>query len=549
MLVVLGGLFLWVPALLGWGGSVLPWLAGERLREEDDAGLAVRGFLGFLVLGTIGAALNAFAGLGPMLSAAAALAGLALFARAPRRNLGPLGRTDAFALVGLAALLAFVASGPIRHYDTGLYHLQALSWSRAGPLPAGLANLHRRFGLDSLWDPAAALLELPGLDGRGASLAPPLVLFLFGTAVWRAGRRAVTGRPDAATILLALGAVPLAVLATNGSVPSLSTDLPAAALTILSAHFLLRPSSTRSERGAALALALFAVLVKLSAAVWFLAVLLIVRTFPVGLLLPALAWAMRGITLSGYVVYPALVSRIGLLPWAAPAAIAREEIDRARSWARLPHGLPADESGGWAWLGPWAKSTTTRVSMLPLVLLLLLGLVTFFLARRRPAEPEAARPFVVTLAAAIASTLFWLWSAPDPRLGYGALFVLAALPLSASLPRLGLGASPPALRTLLAGGAAALLLLAGAVRLSHAGPWRPAALVPAAAPRAVVEARLTREGETVFVPVGDDRCWDAPRPCTPFFASDLVIERDLHGRPRVFWHPPAAPVTGGVGEK
>lgn len=541
MLAVLAGLLVWVPALIGWGDAILPALLSGRLREDDEAGLALAGFAGLGLLAVAGAALNLLTGLGPGISAAAAILGLALFARGGAQALCRLSRADMLALGGLLVALALLASGPIRLYDTALYHLQAVAWSAAGPIPAGLANLHRRFGFDSLWFPAAALLELPGLAGRSASLAPSLALFFFGAAAWSAGRKAVRGTAGAAGLLLALGVVPLAVLAVAEGVPSLSTDVPTAVLTILSAHFLLRPSPTGAERRAAAALAFFAVTVKLSAAVWLVAVVLAVRAFPPVLALAGLAWVLRGIALSGYLLFPAVATRLAFLPWATPAGIARDESLWVRSWSRLPNRRPEDVLAGWAWLGPWAKWTVTRLSVLPLVILFVGGIAALLLARRRPPVPESTRPALAALAVALASTLFWFWSAPDPRFGYGALYVLAALPLAAALPRLGLAEWPRRVRVALAGALGFGLAGAGGVFLLAGAGFRPTLLVPPAPPRPAVEERRTLEGESVNVPIGDNRCWDAPLPCTPYFHQDLVIERDGAGRPRAFAFAPAVP--------
>ena len=538
MLVVLAGLVIWIPALLGWGDAVLPAILGGRLREDDEAGLAVSGFAGLGVLAALGAALNLLTGLGPRLSVVVALVGLALFARQRAGALRRLSRGDVAALGALLVLLALIASGPIRLYDTGLYHMQAVAWTTAGPIPAGLANLHRRFGFDTLWYPTAGLLELPGFAQGSASLAPSLALFFFGAASWAAGRRAVAGTAGAAGLLLAFGVVPLAILATAEGIPSLSTDVPTAVLTILSAHFLLRPSPTRAEKSAAVALAFFAVTVKLSAAVFLLAVLLAVRVVP-WLLLPAgIAWVTRGIALSGYLLYPAVATRLSFLPWATPPSIARDEAMWVRSWARIPLASPEMTLSGWGWLGIWARATVGRLSVLPLVLLLLAGLAGLLLARRRPADPVETRSALATLAAALASTLFWIASAPDPRFGYGALFVLAAVPLASALPRLGLGEWPARVRIALAGVLGAGLGGAGILFLVAGAGFRPAWLVPAGAPRAAVEGRRTQEGETVWVPVGDNRCWGAPLPCTPYLRDDLLIARDAGGRPRVFSFPP-----------
>ena len=544
MLAVLAGLLVWVPALLGWGDAVLPALLGGRLREDDEAGFALSGFTGLGVLAALGAALNLLTGLGPSLSAAAALGGLALFARQRAAALRRLSPGDTAALGTLLALLALIASGPIRLYDTGLYHLQAVAWTTAGPIPAGLANLHRRFGFDTLWYPAAGLLELPGFAHRSASLAPSLALFFFGAASWAAGRKAVAGTARTAGLLLAFGVVPLAILATAEGVPSLSTDVPTAALTILSAHFLLRPSPTRAEKCAAVALAFFAVTVKLSAAVFLLGVLLAVRVVPWALVPAGIVWVTRGIALSGYLLYPSIATRLSFLPWATPPSIAREEAMWVRSWARIPLTRPEVTLSGWGWLGIWARATVGRLSVLPLLLLFLAGVAGLLLSRRRPADPAETRAVLVTLAAALASTLFWFASAPDPRFGYGSLFVLAAVPLAAALPRLGLGQWPGRVRVGFAGALGAGLAGAGILFLVAGAGFRPAWLVPAGAPRVAVEGRTTLEGETVWVPVADNRCWDAPLPCTPYLRRDLLIARDAAGRPRVFSFPTAMPPAG-----
>jgi hypothetical protein len=540
MLLVLAGLAVWVPALLGWGSLVLPGLLGGRLREDDDAGLALRGFAGLGVLGTAGAALNLLTGLGPLPASAAALIGLALFARDVKGATGTVTRGDALAFAGLVLLVAVVASGPIRLHDTGLYHLPAVGWTTAGPIPAGLANLHRRLGLNSLWFPAASLLELPLLGGRGAWLVSSLALVFFGSAVWKGAKSAAVGTGDAAGVVLALGAIPMFFVAITKGLPSLSTDLPVTVLTILSAQFLLRTPTTPVDRRAAVALAALAALVKLSAAVWFAMLLVAVRVVPAALALPAAAWAVRGIALSGYLVYPALWTRIPFLPWAVPLGVARDEIDWARSWGRLPGRHPAEVLSGWGWLGPWARVNAMRLSVLFLMGLLALGVVALVLARRhgvRRSAPVGAR---AVAAAAIASTLFWFLAAPDIRFGYGALFVLAALPLALALPETSVATWAIRLRSQIAFAAGVALLAFSAFLLRREGEWRPAAFVPPAPPRPVLEEQRTGDGETVRIPVADDRCWDAPRPCTPYFDPALVIERDAAGRPRVFWLPPPA---------
>ncbi len=544
MLAVLAALLVWIPAIVGWGTAAGRLFSREPLPGSDEASIAVPGFLGLLALSTAGAALHFVVPVGTAAAAAAAGLGLLFFLWSGRSLFAALSRSEAVLLAALLVALAALAAGPVRLHDTGLYHIPAVSWFPVGPLPIGLANLHRRFGFNSAWFPAAAFLGLPGLPGSSASVAAPLVLFFFGSAVLRALRTCVKGDPDVSRLLLASGAIPLVILALNEGVPSLSTDLPAAALTILAAHFLLRSPGSRAERGAAVALAFFAVTVKLSALVFFAGALLVARTFSWGLAGAAVVWGARGVALSGYLLYPFAESRLGSLWWALPARLAEGEIAWARSWARQPGRRPEVVLATWDWLGPWLKATILRLSVMPLEALLVVGLVSLGLAMRRPAPPEEAgsrkRALTVAMIAA-ASTVYWFVGAPDPRFGYGALFVLAALPLATALPRLGWAGWSVSSRATLAGLMGAGLAAAGLAFFLGGPGLRSAMLVPAPLPRPIVTSRRTSAGETIRKPDGDDRCWATPVPCTPYFNGSLEVTRDAAGRIRGFSYPASVP--------
>jgi hypothetical protein len=540
MLAVLAGLLVWIPALLGWGTAARRLAGIGALPDSDEASLAVTGFLGLLVLSVEGAALHFFVPVGMPASGAAAALGLVLFARAGRSAFGPAGRVDVVLLAALLLSLSALASGPVRLHDTGLYHLPAVSWFSAGPLPLGLANLHRRFGLNSAWFPAAAILGFPAIGLGSSSIASPLVLFFFGSAVLRSVKTCVSGRPDASRVLLALGALPLVTFALNESVPSLSTDLPAAALTILAAHLLLRFPGSRAERGSAVALAFFAVTVKLSALVFFAGTLLVARTFSWGLAGAAAVWGARGIALSGYVFYPLAATRLPFLWWAVPPSLARGEVEWARSWARQPGGRPDAVLASWDWLVPWLKGTLLRLSTMPLLALLVAGLAAAWLASRRPGPPEGSGSGRQTLGVALialTSSVYWFLGAPDPRFGYGALFVLAALPLAVSVPRFGREGGSVRARAAVATLMGASLAAAGLAFLLGGPGLHLRGLVPAALPRPEVTPRRTSAGEIVRVPDGDDRCWATPVPCTPYFRASLAVSRDAAGRIRGFSFP------------
>lgn len=58
-----------------------------------------------------------------------------------------------------------------------------------------------------------------------------------------------------------------------------------------------------------------------------------------------------------------------------------------------------------------------------------------------------------------------------------------------------------------------------------------------------VELKLFRtdSGLTLYVPTKDNRCFDAPLPCTPHPASDLVLKQGYDGRPKFVTNGPWLP--------
>ena len=80
-------------------------------------------------------------------------------------------------LVSLSVIVAdhtyAVAS---QHYDSGLYHLQSIIQITESPVVLGIANLHMRFGYNSLWFVDAAMLTIPGFGLSGAYLPNPLLM-------------------------------------------------------------------------------------------------------------------------------------------------------------------------------------------------------------------------------------------------------------------------------------------------------------------------------------------------------------------------------------
>lgn len=84
-------------------------------------------------------------------------------------------------LLLICIILATAAwtTGSPNHYDTGLYHNQAIQWIEKYGLVPGLGNLHNRFAYNSAFMPVQALFSLEWLTGRSLHTVNGYVCCLF----------------------------------------------------------------------------------------------------------------------------------------------------------------------------------------------------------------------------------------------------------------------------------------------------------------------------------------------------------------------------------
>jgi hypothetical protein len=138
--------------------------------------------------------------------------------------------------------------------------------------------------------------------------------------------------------------------------------------------------------------------------------------------LPALiilGWMIRGVVLSGWLVFP-VFGRIAL-PWAVRPKVALLELQTIESWARMPGRGPSEvfPHGFWFWFGPWFDGFRASRE-LPLFIVS----VASFAWRIPPRTVRFGlrrKPECAALAACLLGLLQWFIGAPDLRYG-GFLF-------------------------------------------------------------------------------------------------------------------------------
>jgi hypothetical protein len=473
-----------------------------------------------------------------------------LAGRRPRLTRGMIA-----AIVFVAVWIANRALGPTALYDTGMYHQQVLNWSTAYPLVPGLGNLHGRLAFNS----SALLL------GSLFDVGPmhQMAIHSFNSLLYVA--LAIEGVVSLAVLqsggarafhLFSIAILPTILhAAVRQDVRSLSTDAAVAAVLFAAMRLLFDVLAHRSpdRRDRAFAgstiITLFATAacMKVSAAVFgvigsVVALTLLrregadtaLRPAHVALLLaPALllsaTWLARGVLLSGHPFYPSSLVTLDV-DWRVPAEQAAAE----GAWIEMSaRNLNSNLTyAGYSWIAPWMRGVIIRGDLfvqftLPVLIVAAIGAMGMWRRGRRSALRWTPGWTFVWLPI-VGGALFWALTAPHPRMSSALAWSAVAVAASwGSATLAGRGQ-----RTVLGSAALALtgvLLVkqaAGAAwRDRSASPWTVAAnaLVTrpqhgewiAALPEATVEVYHTRSGLRLITPTEDNRCFDAPLPCTP----------------------------------
>jgi hypothetical protein len=568
MLAMVLAYAVWFPAVLGLGTIAFP-LVNTKPRFDPSA-FSLVAIFGIAVLGTIANLANFFWPVGPTISLGILLVGygLAILRHSHIRNAiastwpcSPI--TFGLVTVVMLVLSAIVVAGSTVVYDTGLYHMQTVKWLTESRLPLGLANLHGRLAFNSLWFSSAAALELPLLTAQSTFIVNGLLFGSYGVAIIAAFVD-LTRDQKLSSFFLASSAVFWVQLlrSSHTSVGSGSPDLPVALFTMLMVFTIIKASESREQQVyyayVSLCLAILGIMVKLSAfplvigplAIWFLtlrqqthlttrdgAIDLVRRLLPSTTCWAAMVaiWAGRGIGLSGYVAYPAPWGRIGLLRWAAPPALAREEQLWIESWARQPGGYYDTVLANWNWVGPWAEKLLSNEELWAVVVLAATGLALSALLRKGNSCGFNGTSLAIAVSMSSAGILFWFVAAPEWRFGFGYFWALAILLLSIGLTAGARRFLPSRLnKPILALGMAITLVSVTMVSVN----WeRVQSVGPSSWPfidSPNIKTNKTNEEISVLSPGFLNQCWNTDLPCTPYFNPKLSMVLDGRGRPVEF---------------
>ncbi len=454
----------WAFAILGLGVFIHGLISGPQSdgaqRYKQEIEFTICGFLGLVGYSLLAACLNFVVPIGNYVSFCLMFLGWGLMVAKRRAAFAWLAKSHIVASAMVFGYICVMPLTPVINHDTGLYHWQTIKWFIQEPLVPGLANLHDRFGFNSMWLTFAALVDLPPkLFASPNFISNSLAMFFYGVGIFLSLKICFKGDTSLSNLFMASTAIPwLSKVAYFMNSPS--PDLPVMLVTFLIIYFLIlsleRPASRSVCLSLATILSAFAVSVKLVAG----PLLLIVGGWcvvdfcrsrltrqgfvstakrsdksaardpiPIALTMASsvvIVWLTRGMFLSGCPAYPSTLGCLQGLKWSVSMESTKELTEVIQGWARLPGSRFGEALNNWSWFFEWWTRNMTQEAAL--VVLFLVGTCLLIVgAVRNGSRVVTKGPFLIPALVSILGVVFWFLSAPDPRFAYGFLFSLGLL--------------------------------------------------------------------------------------------------------------------------
>jgi hypothetical protein len=329
--------------------------------------------------------------------------------------------------------------------DSLLYHIQTLMWFKSDKVVVGLANIHDRFGFNSLWHLFLALITAEISPTHYVDAGGVAVAFLFGGFISARGFEKKQENDNDWLIYGFLFFIFFVIWGKGSQLDALgspSTDLPAGiyTLVLLTLWWEWQKDLKKNRALGLLGLVALSLMIKLSQihlvlialqVSWFLwkgktKSTLFVTAGILGLFF--LMWMFRSWLLSGCFIFPSAVTCWPSVGWRLPLPEVIDVSNWIKSWPRTPSVPPAEVLNSWGWLPGWFERSwqikAVRISMV----LMVIGFIPL-IGQRRSLSTRDRRVLVYSFFA----FGIWFMLAPDWRFILAVLIFMLALLLGRAM--------------------------------------------------------------------------------------------------------------------
>jgi hypothetical protein len=356
-----------------------------------------------------------------------------------------------FAL-GMVVILLYAVKAPTNP-DTPLYHAQSIHWIEEFPVVPGLANLDVRFGSNSNWFTVSALFSLSFLGLQSFHLVPSF-LFLACFIYFMGGFQNILNGEIRLSDALRTGFIPVSFYVLIDEISSPGTDLPVILfywlILCLCAEWIEHRSRSDLVLGVVFFFSLMAMTYKVSGVLilliglWLLIDILLrkeYRTFALYLVMAVIAllpWMIRNFVLSGYWLFPEPAMALVSPPadWRVPIKEVLSFKQGVQAWAIAPR-LKWDDIAGMSLQSRYslwfAGLTLNRKGIFAISLVSPVLFYLMFILFKPAKKEKPHSSYWILFIIGYLNLLFWFFSAPNFRFGYGFMLAMGILVLGLAI--------------------------------------------------------------------------------------------------------------------
>lgn len=347
------------------------------------------------------------------------------------------------ATIIVIAVMTWTVGYP-QHYDTSLYHYQAIKWIEEYGVVPGLGNLHNRFAYNSAFMALQALFSFEWLVGQSLHTVNGFVCCFFmiyaviSNRIWKLGEKI-----EVSDLLKVATVIYICYYKNLISSPSSDTLTLLLILYICTkwSEFIERDIKEMEPYGFLCILSAYAISLKLSAAVCMVLVLwpamqmikrkkykMIIKHLALGIIVLA-PWLVRNVVISGYLLYPYPQLDIFDVDWKMPASVLTHDSREVIVWGRNVFNVEDYAMPIWKWFSEWFMNNSPVLISIGLIAE---GLVLISLIKKLITKKMDLRLDMIAIYSFV-SLVFWISSAPLMRYGMVYLMIPICLCISRCL--------------------------------------------------------------------------------------------------------------------
>ena len=526
-------LLLFIPAFVGFGAVFIP---------KENYGN--KGIFGMFVVSILGLLLHFLIPLSWFISNIILCIGIILFILLEGNKIVAIARKHSWLIILFIGFILYVwyyANYASLPYDSGLYHLQTINWIRSFALSPGLANLHGRFGFNSIWLILASITSVYSLNA---------ILFFF---IHLSFFQNIFSSKNTKSQMLSLVALVIIQIFqpsiayfyawfTVFSSPGNDYPVTLLILYVISQLLDILIKKEYQKLNLLLILSFFIVLIKLSGMPIFVCIfgiflyqyklkknnLTILILFLIGLF-----WFLRGFYLSGCFIYPIPQTCVEKVSWAVPIQKVKAEADSIIWWARVP-GVPYEKARTTLWYQKWSLSFIKNEFTREVIKYIFISSILICIGFQFEKKQKVSKAFLLPTLISLFGIGYWFVSAPDIRFGAGyfiaIVFILMYFALILFLSNIDIEHIAVARifrLTLFIYFLIFLYSYRNSVSWMFRYKWNQTLLTPI--PNVLILEQKTVQGYNISVPKTGDQCFNVNLPCTPRSLFNRNLTMKLNG--------------------